>query len=325
MEEVNSDRSEGQRRPALREGDCANCGTPLRGPYCHQCGQRARDRIAPLGPVLKDLLSETFNFDTRVFRTLAPLLTQPGRLTKEYIAGRRAEYVPPLRLFVFSSFVLFLLLGIVGNWAINDSPSPRAAPLDTLSAPKGDTTRAVGVDLESGSALDMSPAAHDSLAKLADSLRQQGTLSAQFEYAMINGSLQAASNPERFIQSAVGRLSGLSFLMLPIFALILKLLYLRTGRFYVGHLIFGLHVHAFLFILLIVVTLLSLPDSTTLETTAGLLAGIGPPLYLLMALRRVYEQGWGLTLLKWAVLLVVYGTVLSTAFALYLVLTLMLL
>lgn len=309
-----------------REEHCPNCGTPLRGPYCHQCGQRARDRIAPLGTVLMDWLSETFNFDTRVFRTLKPLLAEPGRLTKEYIAGRRADYVPPLRLFIFSSFILFLMLGFIGNWMVGDGSPWNAAPAD--STVQADTARAVGVDLESMSDDDRSGAIRlpeeerGELEALADSLRRQGTVGAQFQYALINGALQATSDPERFIQSAVGRLSGLSFLMLPVFAFLLKLLYIRTGRYYVEHLIMGLHTHAFLFILLIVVALLGLLESGAASLAAGILASVGPPLYLLVAMRRVYDQGWILTIVKWAVLLFVYFTVLGIAFGLYVMLTL---
>ena len=311
--------------PAPR-AHCPNCGTPLRGPYCHQCGQRARKRIAPLGTVLVDWLSETFNFDTRVFRTLKPLLTEPGRLTKEYIAGRRADYVPPLRLFIFSSFVLFLMLGFIGNWMIGDGAPGSTAPADTTAS--ADTTRAVGVDLEAMSnaeesaVIQLPEEARKELRATADSLRRQRTLGGQFQYAMVNGALQATSDPKRFIQSAVGRLSGLSFLMLPVFAFLLKLLYIRTGRYYVEHLIMGLHTHAFLFILLIVVALLGLLEWDAASVTAGVLASAGPPLYLLVAMRRVYDQGWILTIVKWAVLLFVYFTVLGITFGLYIMLTL---
>ncbi len=313
------------RSPASR-GHCPNCGTPLRGPYCHQCGQEARERIAPLGTVLKDLLNETFNFDTRVIRTLKPLLAGPGRLTKEYIAGRRADYVPPLRLFIFSSFVLFLMLGFIGTWVMGDG-SPWM-PATAEASASADTTRAVGVDLEAMSepnqnnVTQLPPAARDSLKALADSLRQRGTLGAQFQYALINGTLQSTSDPERFVQSAVGRLSGLSFLMLPVFALLLKLLYIRAGRYYVEHLIMGLHTHAFLFILLIVVALLGLLGSSIASIAAGTLAAVAPPVYLLLAMRRVYEQGWMFTVLKWIALLFVYSMVLGIAFGVYLILTL---
>lgn len=317
---------------------CANCGAPLRGPFCFRCGQRNRERIAPLTTILIDLLSETLNFDTRFFRTLRRLLLHPGRLTNEYIAGRRAGYVPPLRLFVFSSFVLLLLLGFASNWALSDLPTGTRSAQSTVSTPLGaDTTladtsaqvSAVRLNTDTtgdgeSAFINLPASVRDTLVQVADSLRRQPDTSAQFKFALLNGVLQATDSPQHFVQTVVGRLSGLAFLMLPVFALLLKLLYIRSGRLYIEHLILGLHTHAFLFILLIVVTLLSLSGVSELAFIASLLVSFGPGLYLLVALRRVYQQSWLLTLVKAGILFSAYGAVLGVAIVGYLMLTLVL-
>ncbi|HEX7180212.1 MAG TPA: DUF3667 domain-containing protein [Thermoanaerobaculia bacterium] len=76
---------------------CLNCGEKLLGNFCSQCGQEAADLHRPLRELTSDFLDNVLNLDTRLLRTI-PLLFRPGRLTREYRAGRRARYVRPLRL-----------------------------------------------------------------------------------------------------------------------------------------------------------------------------------------------------------------------------------
>lgn len=101
---------------ASRGSSCANCGVPLNGPFCSACGQENRNlaRI-PVSEILRDWLGDAFTFDSRLARTMVPLIQRPGFLTQEYLAGRRARYVPPLRMFVFLSLVMFLVLALAGT------------------------------------------------------------------------------------------------------------------------------------------------------------------------------------------------------------------
>jgi hypothetical protein len=103
--------------PAAGEGDaghthesaCLNCGTPLIGSHCHSCGQAAHVHRT-LGAFFHDLLHGVFHFEGKVWRTIPMLALRPGKLTREYIDGRRASYVSPLALFLFSVFLLFAAL-----------------------------------------------------------------------------------------------------------------------------------------------------------------------------------------------------------------------
>ena len=88
------------------ESACLNCGTPLVGSHCHACGQTAHVHKT-LGAFFHDLLHGVFHFEGRVWRTLPLLAIRPGRLTREYIDGRRASYVSPIALFLFCVFLLF--------------------------------------------------------------------------------------------------------------------------------------------------------------------------------------------------------------------------
>jgi len=118
---------------------CSNCHAPLAGQYCAVCGQRDRSRMISVWELVADFAGEFFDFDSRFWRTLFPLLFRPGRLTAEYLRGRRVHYTPPLRLYVISSVLFFLLAnlgGVQGDLSFDDegeAPStqggePPAAP-----------------------------------------------------------------------------------------------------------------------------------------------------------------------------------------------------
>ena len=89
---------------------CPNCGAPVHGPYCYACGQSEKGMVRHLSEVLSDLADIVFNVDSRVFRSLFDLYFRPGFLTTEYVEGRRARYVTPLRLFFVMSVIAFLAM-----------------------------------------------------------------------------------------------------------------------------------------------------------------------------------------------------------------------
>jgi hypothetical protein len=100
--------------PEQQTQQCKNCHTPLTGPFCHQCGQPDKSIIRFFGDLVRELLEDIISLDSRAARTLVALLFRPGYLTREYIAGRRFYYVPPLRLFLITSlFCIFVI------WLIN--------------------------------------------------------------------------------------------------------------------------------------------------------------------------------------------------------------
>ena len=101
-------------------GTCLNCGTQLIGEFCHVCGQNGHvhKTLASIG---HDLLHGVFHFEGKIWRTLPMLVTQPGELTRRYIAGERARFVSPLALFLFSVFLMFAVMSWVGGLAASDA------------------------------------------------------------------------------------------------------------------------------------------------------------------------------------------------------------
>src|ERR1700748_1513966 len=93
-----------------KENDCLNCGTILQGHYCHVCGQENLQIKESFGHMMNHAISDYFHFDHQFFHTLKPLLFKPGFLTNEYMAGRRAQYLHPVKMYIFISLVYFVLL-----------------------------------------------------------------------------------------------------------------------------------------------------------------------------------------------------------------------
>lgn len=91
---------------AMADAACLNCGTPLAGWFCHGCGQNAavHRSLLHLGG---ELLETVTHADSRFWRTLRRLALDPARLSRDYIEGRRAREIPPLRLFFVTLFLLF--------------------------------------------------------------------------------------------------------------------------------------------------------------------------------------------------------------------------
>ena len=112
------------------ESACLNCGTPLVGSHCHACGQRGHQHKT-LGAFFHDLLHGVLHFEGKTWRTLPLLVWRPGKLTREYIDGRRASYVSPIALFLFVVFLSFALFSALGGSKVLD---PQVNPLEQAKA-----------------------------------------------------------------------------------------------------------------------------------------------------------------------------------------------
>ena len=124
---VERERGEAPADGHTHEEGCLNCGTPLVGPHCHACGQRAHVHRT-LGAFFHDLLHGVLHFEGKTWRTIPMLAWQPGKLTREYIDGRRARYVSPIALFLFVVFLSFALFSMLGGL------DPDASGLDAPKA-----------------------------------------------------------------------------------------------------------------------------------------------------------------------------------------------
>lgn len=150
------------------EAACLNCGTVLVGNHCHACGQAAHVHRT-IGAFFHDLLHGVFHFEGKIWRTLPLLVWRPGKLTREYIDGRRASYVSPIALFLFVVFLSFAVFGSLGS------------PVKFDAQPKGEVENGMA-----GAEAEALKVQTDLERKLADARAGQGGDVAQLEEDLAN-------------------------------------------------------------------------------------------------------------------------------------------
>src|SRR5579871_382648 len=211
---------------------CPNCGERVDQNYCPNCGQEHTTTIMPVGHLLRDIVDEFILLDSKLLRTLKPLLTRPGFLTNEYIAGRRVRYVSPFRLY----FVIIALYFLAFSFAHYD-----VAVMHGLAY---GLEQAHPAHIRNGAAPTEMSAMHP-----ADHIHASHR----------GGDGPEVSDRARRHRLAVGRTANwflknqslITFLLVPVAALLLKLLYLGTRRLYIEHLVFAVHLQSFMFALLL--------------------------------------------------------------------------
>lgn len=402
--------------PTTPERRCANCGIVLLGEHCYACGQPTKGLVRHFGSIIGDFMDSVFELDSRILRTLGPLLFKPGNLSLEYFEGRRVRYVSPVRLFVFLSLFAFFAAQLRFDFAFNE-PAPvattsageradeadasdagtdagREAPtpdetaddlklnsdgtvdgrqvagmrsattvaeverlrdeaVAELEAARAKGTGIPGVDFGVGIGMDVAEEAVRKEAQrriaeidkalaagepvpVAAPVQMSDTLSFNGEpWHPVDNPLQidwlgsagnswlnaqvgrAQENIERIkkdpnlLQSAfLSMVPTTLFILLPLFAVLLKIMYVFKKRLYMEHLIVALHSHSFLCGSLLLVVILDALSAWT-SGWAWLSRPLGwmeiallcwMPVYLLIMQKRVYRQGWIMTLFKYWVL-----------------------
>lgn len=298
--------------PAVESPNCLNCGTRLRGQYCGVCGQRARNRLISLWELLREAFGDLLELDSRIWRTLVPLLIRPGQLTHDYLQGRRARYMPPFRTYLVLS-VLFFVVAFFDpqeDLGLLNEPEPKATPEEIAEQ---DARRAE---------------AKKDIVTIDDGSEGWDCESGEVNFENVPGWIQRRLTPERvihlceefdtkrgvkaFVDGLVDNIAVALFVLLPFMAFVLKALYPLSRRYFVEHLLFFLHFHAFFFLLLILLILFSgaialVNIEGTITTLIIVAASFYVPVYLYKGMRRVYQQGRLVTFAKYVTLLVTYA------------------
>src|SRR5687767_11829400 len=106
-----------------RSPTCLNCGAALEGRFCSACGQRDVPPYPSVRELALDAATEFSGWDGRLSSTLRALVRRPGLLTLEFLEGRRARYVSPLRLYLSTSLAYFLLAAAAPSIGLSDGDS----------------------------------------------------------------------------------------------------------------------------------------------------------------------------------------------------------
>ncbi len=260
---------------------CENCAAALQGDFCSQCGQSAKDFNLPIADFARELASEAFSLDSRLLRTLKSLFLQPGAVPRGYMVGHRARFVPPVRLYIFASFAMFLIMSLGSGLTVRNVSVGSDVPsvIDSVTA-VADTTPAIELT-------DTSPTA----------------FGARLQDRFVRGLQRMDADSESFSRVFLNRLAQAMFFLLPAFAVLLKLAHRR--RYYVQHLVFAVYFHSFVFLLVSVVLF---PDALGLDGLGEwfAIALLATPVYLVLAMKRFYAEPWGRTLAKFVFVSVTY-------------------
>jgi hypothetical protein len=325
---------------------CENCGAQLTGRYCAQCGQAAIDYRRSFRHVIIDVLDSFLNWDSKFFATIGLLIAKPWRLTNEFLAGKRVRYLHPLRLYLLASILFFFAV----NYGAKSIPSTKLSDKDRAEIQEElkneeDLPPAARTKIEQALNLD-SPAPaptaqadeHASPKPEQHETPNQGdfgpllqlgsdkpsTLGKWFEQRAKEKFGEHGANYRVFLITLINNLPGMMLCCIPLFAFVLKILYLRRRIFYIDHLVYALHIHTFAYVGIMLIGLITIGlNRAAPGPLAGWIIGLlwlAFAVQIFLSIRRVYRQGWFFSLVKFCFGGVAYLVVLSMAlFATFLV------
>lgn len=267
------------------EQRCLNCGAPTSGlRYCSFCGQKSTTRILSFRELIEEFMDGLFNMDSRLWHSLVPLIIAPGKLTNEYLRGRRQFYLPPFRIYLILSVLFFLMPNTsfnvnTGNGAIDgefrdELSNEREALRQELAEEfrnaaderRSGTETCLNINSQSGSLLSI--LVRTACQKLID-------------------------DPRSFFTALADTMPIVMIVTIPLAAILMQLLYSFQNRRYVEHIVFMFHIHAFIFMVSILMGLSSLLDMYYPSLAGGmnvfrLIAAWYIPIYVYLAMARVY-------------------------------------
>ncbi len=332
---------------------CENCHEKLAGPYCHRCGQHDFEFHRSFWHVFLEALENLFHFEGKFFRNIVTLLFQPGRLSADFNAGKRASQMPPFRLYVFVSFVFFLLVFLDGSR--RGTTTARASEGDTVVAANvGEAWREFARSMDSEDWNDPAkvnqavrqlaekttgapPISSTDGAEPADGLPVDPSLSPVAEPVIATAPAPASpeddglihylkqqarrlddpAHRQRLGNSIKSHLPHMLMVCLPFLALYTRVLFRKSGQVYLQHLVVAVHFHTFIYLWVLFargwVALTALPG-WGLEGPVGFLCNAWLGLYPLLMLRRLFANSWGKTFVKTCVVAGLYTMTLGLGF-----------
>ncbi|MEL6562105.1 MAG: DUF3667 domain-containing protein [Bacteroidota bacterium] len=329
---------------------CLNCNSKIDQIYnfCPYCGQENTNRNVSFKDLIREFFNNYLSFDSKFGRSIKPFFLSPGKLTNEFINGRRVNYANPIRLYLILSLFYFFALSQFNTYK-NDDAGQGSIKFSTAS---GKEVKALADSIAKDPEKIINQMLVDSIAKdpskIIDQIpksekeslwpfqtrenlkkylkyRQDLTVSDQelYDTLYIDGMstidelalkqtirLGRAKNKE-MMGYVIEQMPFLMFLMLPIFAMLMKLLYVRRNHNYIVHLVHSLHQHSFKFFLLGFATIIGLFVSQPIAATLIIGAFIISLIYIYLSFINVYQQGYFKTFLKFGMYYFVYAILLS--------------
>lgn len=342
-------------KPAkVLESECFNCGHPFSGQekFCPECGQTNKDKRITFSNFVHEVFNGFISWDSKFWTTIIPLLTKPGKVSRDYIDGKRQRYANPFRFYLSVSLLFFLILGARGSYdtfkelrtgktqskkSINDQIDDATKKIDPTEIKSSVNDALKNIDsADREEILKSFPKLNPDSLKIRtprtnninlgffpdaqkyyvfqkkyptieieialDSLKAEHTFFNRFMYSRfqaLDKVLKSNENQKQFQNQLISYISISLFIFLPLFTLFLKLFYIRRKFTYVEHLIFVFHTQTVFFLLLIIFYFLSFFSVN--ESIIGIFLLLFL-IYLLMAMKRFYKQGYFKTFIKFVLI-----------------------
>ena len=270
---------------------CLNCGAALDGPFCAHCGQRAIPPHPTVRELAGDAAGEFSGWDGKFVETLRLLVTRPGELTQRFLAGQRARFISPVRLYLACSLAYFIVASTAPNLRPGNASAVSVAGVN------------IGVWTPTKRTADLTAAERDSALALINA-------SPVYVRPILR---RVVEDPLGFRKSMLESMPRVLFALLPVFAAIVALFF--RGRHYPEHFYFAVHLHAFVFLALAVGEAAKFTGSLRIATTIGIGATVWLIVYAALALRRVYNASVAATAIRGSGILALY--IVASMVALY--------
>lgn len=281
---------------------CLNCGTKLQDVFCHHCGQKDIPRRQTLAELLANFISSFWSYDGKFVQTTKYIFLKPGFLAVEYNEGRRESYFHPARMYVFVSFLFFLLLVTLPD-SDNDAVDADLSDEDTeelaKAGIKADTIGNNGVKWSFSNPKYKSIQQYDSAQNALPGEKRDGWFERKMEIRSIELQKKYGNDAnamgKEFYSMFTDNFSKVLFYLMPFMALVLKLLYIRRDYYYSEHLVQTIYYYNFFYLAGCLIMIFNLVPGLGF---VSVLIGMWIYFYLLFAMKRSYKQGWGKTILK---------------------------
>lgn len=322
-------------RKLREQKDCLNCGKVVEERYCTHCGQENVLPRETFKHIITHFITDYLHLDEKFWSSLKPLLFKPGFLTNNYNAGKRASYVHPFRLYIFISIVFFLMNGLsntkikknaenkpkqaIDSTAITNNKDNGIVDTNKLDSVKEDSSRITTKLFKESFEFSFSD---NSISTNDTSLEQyranQLALKEEerdgfIKRILIEKDLKYRNDNlvEHINANFRNNIPKMLFVLLPIFALILKLIFRRKKLYYVEHFYHSVYLHSFLFLIMIFANFLFLvtPQGFIVTNILSTVLLCALPLYVLKSFLVVYQESLLSTIFKFILILVLYAIV----------------
>ncbi len=331
--------------------NCLNCNAIVQGNFCHICGQENLEPQESAWHLVTHFFNDITHFDGKFFSTLKYLLVKPGFLSSEYKQGRRSSYLNPIRMYVFTSAIFFLIFFNMQRNVISTKYSDKTeaeilkmnpVELDSftrklnngipMSMPEiksyMDSIKSRG-GLHFTTSAYKNKAAYDSVLKSGKKDHNWIERSLIYKEIEMNDKYKGDREmiTKQFVSNLFHSFPQMFFISLPVFAFLLKLLYYRRKDFYyASHAIFGVHQYVFVFIMLLLIILIKQAYDILEWNFFNYLTGLvvaGILFYFYKAMRNFYQQKRAKTILKYLLLLIMMFIFIGALFLVFVLFSIM--